>query len=434
MVSRRRFLGMVRYPAAAALATTWAPPGALAAAADRIERLARGTAGPAELAADESFWLEVQQAFTVDRSLVNLNNGGVSPSPLVVQTAMKRHLDVSNTLPPYTLWQILEPQREGVRQRLARQLGCDAEEMALTRNTSEGMETVQLGLTLRQGDEVLTTDQDYPRMINTFKQRARRDGIVLRLIDLPDPGADAEEVVARFKAAITPRTRVILVSHVIFLNGRVLPVREIVRLGRAQGVPVIVDGAHSFAHLDFTLNDLECDFFATSLHKWLLAPHGTGFLFVRRDRIGDLWPLFAAPDSMDKDIRKFEEIGTHPAANTLAVAEALTFHQAIGPARKLARLVYLRDYWARRLLSGGRIRLHTSLAPGLAAGIATFQAPGLDSAELSRRLWDKHRIFTISIKHAQYEGVRVSPNVYTTIEELDRFCEAVESEVKGAVA
>ena len=204
-------------------------------------------------------------------------------------------------------------------------------------------------------------------------------------------------------------------------------------MARKRGVPVIVDGAHTFAHWDFDHRDLDCDYYATSLHKWLFAPHGTGLLYVRKDRIPGLWPMMAAPDRMDDDIRKFEEIGTHPAANYLAIAEALTFHQGVGPARKGARLIYLRDRWAKRLLEHDRVRLHTSLEPGNACGIATVQIDGLDPVDLAGHLWDAHRILVVAIKHPEFEGIRVSPSVYSTIQEVDRFSDIMEKAVRDGL-
>jgi selenocysteine lyase/cysteine desulfurase len=203
-------------------------------------------------------------------------------------------------------------------------------------------------------------------------------------------------------------------------------VREIVAMARRHGIPVIVDGAHALAHLDFKLSDLDCDYYGSSLHKWLFAPHGTGFLYVRRERIKDLWPLMASEEKLDVDIRKFEQIGTHPAANALAIAEALTFHQGLGADVKLARLLYLRDYWARRLLElGDKVRLHTSLKPGCASGLGNVEIVGVDAGELSSWLWRSHHIIVTPIKHRQYQGIRVSPSVYTSLEELDRFGDAM---------
>ncbi|RME36666.1 MAG: aminotransferase class V-fold PLP-dependent enzyme [Planctomycetota bacterium] len=427
MVDRREFLGALMLPAAGMAVTGLAgvllePRRALAVARD----LASHPGSAEETAGDEDFWFEVARAFTVDRSLVNLNNGGVSPAPRFVQEAMKRHLDYSNLAPAYTMWRVLEPQREAVRERFARTFGCDTEEVAFTRNASESLQTCQFGLDLKRGDEVLTTDQDYPRMLNTFRQRAAREGIVLRTFSIPVPAEDPSEIVSLFEQHITPKTRLILMCHMINLTGQILPVREVVAMARRKGIPVIVDGAHALAHFDFRLRDLDCDYYGSSLHKWLFAPHGTGLLYVRREKIADLWPLMAAPEEKRDDIRKFEEIGTHPAANYLAIAEALTFHEGIGAKRKEARLVYLRDYWAKRLLSHERVKLHTSLRPGRACGIATVQIDGIDSGRLSAWLWKEHRILTTAIKHEAFEGVRVSPSVYTTLPELDRFCDVME--------
>lgn len=398
-----------------------------------LERIADTPGTPGEIARDEDYWREIQTAFTVDRSLVNLNNGGVSPSPSFVHDAMKRHLDLCNQIPAYHMWRILEPQQETVRQRLAREWGVDAEEVAITRNASEGLQICQFGFDLERGDEVLTTEHDYPRMVTTFQQRERRDGIVLRQFPVATPNGDPTDIVRDFERHLTDKTRLILCCHMINLTGQILPVREIAALGRARGIPVVIDGAHALAHFDFKLSDLDCDYYATSLHKWLFAPIGTGLLYVRRDKIHDLWPLMAATEKQDDDIRKFEEIGTHPAANTIAIAEALTFHQGIGPARKAARLVHLRDRWARRLAEHDRVVLNTSLEPGHACGIANVRVDGLETPALARWLWKEHRIFTVSVQHANVDGLRVSPSVYTTHEELDRFCEAVEAAIRDGL-
>ncbi|MEJ2203605.1 MAG: aminotransferase class V-fold PLP-dependent enzyme [Gemmatimonadota bacterium] len=434
MQNRRSFLGTITMPAAAAALGVGIRPSLLrASAADVAANLGRHRGTPADLARDEDFWVEVGQAFTVDRTLINLNNGGVSPSPAWVQDAMKRHLDYSNLAPTYTMWGVLEPQREGVRDRMAREWGVDREEVAFTRNASESLQIMQFGIDLQRGDEVLTTTQDYPRMITTFRQRERREGIVLRQIRIPVPAEDPGEVVRLFEEAITPRTRVILACHMINLTGQILPVRELNAMARRHGIPLIVDGAHALAHFDFTLADLEVDNYSTSLHKWLFAPHGTGLLYVRREKIPEVWPLMAAPDGMTGNIRKFEEIGTHPAANYLAIGEALTFHQGIGAARKDARLVYLRDYWAKPLLELDGVRLHTSLRPGFACGIANVEIVGVEPGALVSHLWDRHRIIAVGINHDEFRGIRVSPSVYTQLEELDRFVDAMTRVAKNGL-
>ncbi len=426
MYTRRKFLGAIGLPAVAATAGVPLIPLRASRAAAIAEELSQHPGTPDEVANDEDFWTNVAQAFTVDRSLVNLNNGGVSPSPAWVQEAMKRHLDYSNEAPVYTMWRILEPQREGVRQRLAREWGVDTEEIALTRNASESLQICQFGYDLEPGDEVLTTNQDYPRMLTTFKQRERREGIVLRQFPIPVPAEDDAEIVRAFEENITPRTRLILMCHMINLTGQILPVRDVVQMARRRNIPVIVDGAHALAHFDFKISDLDCDNYSVSLHKWLFAPHGTGLLYVRKDKIEELWPLMAASEGQDGNIRKFEEIGTHPAANYLAIAEALTFHQGIGGARKQARLIYLRDYWAERLLQNQNVRLHTSLKPGFACGIANVEIVDVEPGPLSNWLWREHKIIVTPINHPEFRGLRVSPSVYSTTAELDRFVDAMQ--------
>lgn len=373
----------------------------------------------------------MQRAFTQDRSVINLNNGGVSPAPSVVQDAQRRHLERANCAPPpVALWSEQEPARERVRAMLARRWGVDAEEVAITRNSSESLQICQLGHDLARGDEVLTTTQDYPRMLTTFKQRERREGIVLKQIKIPVPCEDPATIVRAFEEGITPRTRLILMSHIINITGQILPVKEVVAMARAKngGIPVIVDGAHALAHFEYKISDLQCDYYGVSLHKWLFAPHGTGLLYVRREKIKGLWPLMASSVESEGDIRKFEEIGTHPVAATLAIAEALTFHEWIGGARKEARLRFLRDRWARRLLAhaSGRVTMRTSLKPAFSCGIGTVQIDGIESKALSDWLWSSRGILTVAIKHDEFQGLRVTPSVYTTLEEVDRFCEAVE--------
>src|SRR5213594_2510199 len=399
---------------------------------DQLRRLARRVDGrpPADVAQDEDFWLDVQQAFTLDRTIINLNNGGVSPSPRVVQEAMRRYLDYSNTAPAYTMWQVLEPEIESVRRRLAASFGCDPEEMAITRNASEALEIVQLGLPLERGDEVLTTTQDYPRMLTTWHQRERRQGIVVKEISFPVPPPSQDDLAERIERAITPKTRVIHVCHITNLTGQIFPVKRICQLGRARGIEVIVDGAHAYAHFPFTRDDLDCDYYGTSLHKWLLAPHGTGFLYVRKAKIEKLWPLMAAPPEMNANIRKFEEIGTHPAANHNAIAEALDFYDAIGPDRKAARLRFLRDRWAKRLEKLPGVKILTSYDPAQSCGLASFTPAALDVGKVTGYLYDKHKIIVTPIAHPEFNCLRITPNVYTTIAEIDRFAGVMEDLVR----
>ncbi len=387
------------------------------------------------VAPDEAYWSHIQRAFDVDSTIVNLNNGGCSPAPSHVLEGMIRDLKFSNEMPVHHMWNVLEPRIESVRRELAREFGCDPEEMAITRNASESLETLIFGLDLQPGDEVVVTNQNYPRMLTSWDQRVRRDRIVIKPISFPVPPPSAADVVRRFREAITPRTRVIEITHITNLTGQILPVRDVVRMARERGIEVFVDGAHAFAHFPFRRDDLECDYYGTSLHKWLLAPIGTGFLYVRKEKQKRIWPLMAAPAKMDEDVRKYEEIGTHPAANHNAIAAALAFHREIGAERKAARLRWLRDRWARRLLAADRrVRVLTPLNATESCGIALLHVEGLDTVKLRAHLWEKHRIMTTPIVHPEFNGLRVTPNVYTRPDEVDVFAEKVEEALRKGLA
>jgi selenocysteine lyase/cysteine desulfurase len=428
MWSRREFLGRGSAVGVAALAT-FNPDGL-----GRLLAATRGVAAQSvsDVARDEIYWREVQQAFTLDRTIINLNNGGCCPSPRVVHEAFKRYLDLSNEAPVYHMWQILEPNVESVRRTLAADAGADPDTIAITRNASEALQIAQLGLDLKPGDEVLTTNQDYGRMLQTWDQRVVRDGITLKKITFPVPPAQAD-LVRRFEAAITPATKVIHFCHITNLTGHIFPVKEICALARQHGITTIVDGAHAYAHFPFAIRDFDCDYYGTSLHKWLLSPIGTGFLYVRRERIERHWALQPAPASLAGSIKKFEEIGTHPAANHNAIAEALTFHHGIGAERKAARLRYLKERWAVRLTSLPKFQLHTSLDPALSCAIGTIGIEGMPPGQITSKLWEKWRIIATPITVAnEYQGIRVTPNVYSTLDDIDTFGDAMETIAKGA--
>jgi isopenicillin-N epimerase len=426
MVSRRAFLRMTSAAGTAAYALrSTGLEEILAASAQVAGRSAE------DVAQDETFWREVQHGFDLDRTLINLNNGNSCPSPTTVHTALKRYLDFSNQAPVYYRGQ-LEQNKETARRRLAAEFGCDREELAITRNSSEALQIAQNGLDLEPGDEVLTTEQDYGRMLTTWDQRARREKITITRINFPVPTTQ-DDLYQRFVSAITPQTKVLHFCHITNLTGQHFPVKRLSRLARERGMVTIVDGAHAFAHFPFKLADLECDYYGTSLHKWLLAPHSTGFLYVRRDRITPTWPLTAAPARRNNDIRKFEEIGTIAAAPYAAINEALAYHQAIGVDRKAARLRYLTLRWANRVKDNPRIQMHSSLAAGDTYGLATVGIQGIQAADINRFMWDRYRIITTAITREDYQGIRVTPNIYTTLEEIDTFSAALDDLLKNGL-
>ncbi len=385
----------------------------------------------AVVAQDEDFWFNIREAFTVDRTLINLNNGGVSPAPRIVQDTEIRYLEMQNMNPTYYMWRILDPGVETCRRRLAKSFGCDPEEIAITRNASEALEIVQFGLDLKAGDEVITTNQDYPRMITSWQQRERRDGIVLKQLKFPVPPPSLDYLAKIVEDAITPKTKVIHICHITNRTGQIFPVKQICQMGRARGIEVIVDGAHAYAQFPFKHADLDCDYYGVSLHKWLLAPIGTGMLYMRKSKIPKIWPMMGADESLVNDIRKYEQIGTHPASQRNAIAEALNFHESIGVERKAARFRYLRARWTDPLRQFPNVQLHTSDDPAQSCGIGLVGIKGIESAKLVGWLWSKYRIWvTAFVSPGEYEGIRVTPNVYTTLEEIDTFVEAMTEVAK----
>ena len=311
-----------------------------------------------------------------------------------------RLLEIENMSPTYYMWRILDPGLENVRRRLARTFGCDPEEIAITRNASEALEIVQFGLDLKRGDEVITTNQDYPRMISTWQQREDREGIVLKQVTFPVPPPSLDFLAKRIEEQITPRTRVIHICHMTNRTGQIFPVKQISRMARERGIEVIVDGAHSFCQFPFQQSDLDCDYFGTSLHKWLLAPIGTGMLYVKKSKIGKIWPMMAAERTLKDDIRKFEQIGTHPASQRNAITEALTFHESIGVERKAARFRYLRDRWANRLRGQKGVRILHSDDPQQSCAIGFVGIEGIDSGKLTSYLFNHHRVWGDVGEHA----------------------------------
>jgi selenocysteine lyase/cysteine desulfurase len=434
MLNRRAFLRLCGALGTAAYA-------AKASGLEGIEAASQSVADrlPGEVAKDEFYWREIQLAFKLDRTLINLNNGFTCPCPRVVLESVWRYMEMINMLPVHYQGMVAN-NIQTIRLRMAAEFGCDPEEMALTRGASESLQIAQNGIDLKAGDEVITTEQDYPRMLTTWDQRMRREGIKVTRLQFPVP-ATQDDLYERFEKAITPRTKVFHFCHITNLTAQMFPVQRLSRLARSKGIVTIVDGAHALGHFPFKLRDLECDAYGVSLHKWLLAPIGNGCLYVRREMIPKFWPLQAAPERQDGDIRKFEAIGTHPWAIRAALGEALAFHQAIGAERKAARLRYLTLRWANALKSHPRVKILSNLGePPETWGVAAVNIDGIDVRALAKFLMDKYRIISVPLVGGappnqvfDYQALRVSPNVYTTLEEIDTFVTAMEDALKNGV-
>jgi len=426
--NRRRFLQKVGAFSATAILTSLTKP-AWAKNLDAALKNAEGVSA-ADLASEEDFWYFIQDSFTVSPSLINLNNGGVSPAPKTVQEAMKRYYDYSNEAPSYYMWRILDQGREPLRKNMANLAGCSPEEIAINRNSSEGLETVIFGLQLKAGDEVVATKQDYPNMVNAYKQRELRDGIKMVWINLELPSEDENYLVSQFVNAFTSKTKLVHITHIINWNGQILPVKKIAAEAHKRGIEVIVDGAHSFAHFNFKIPDLDADYFATSLHKWLYAPIGSGMLYMRKNKIKNLYPMFAVDEPLKDDIRKFEALGTRPFFIEQAIGKAIEFHEMIGSERKEKRLHYLKNYWFEKVKNIPKVKLHTSFSPKWGCAIGNVSIEGKKPEELDNFLLTNYKVHTVGINWENIHGVRVTPNVYTTTKNLDVLVDGITAFAK----
>ena len=381
--------------------------------------------GPAEVAQNEDFWAVIQRCYSVNPDIINLNNGGVSPSPIVVQQAVERYNQLANEGPSYYMWQILDQGREPLREKLAHLAGAQPGEIAVDRNATEALNSIIFGLPLKAGDEVIGTKQDYPHMIEAYRQRALRDGIIYKQISFEFPIEDDDVIVKAYEQAIAPNTRLIHVTHMINWVGQTMPVAKIADMAHAHNVEVITDGAHSFGLLDYKIPDLHCDYFGTSLHKFLSAPIGSGMMWVKAEKIEKLWPLVCSGTPHSADIRKFEDLGTRSFPIEQGIGEAVNFQLGIGNKRKEQRIGYLKNYWAKQVQSIPKVKLHTSLDLRYSCAICGVSIDGMTPGQLSTALFDKYKIHTVGISWENINCVRVTPHVYTPLPDLDKLVSAI---------
>ena len=400
---------------------------------ERILDAGRATAdlSPDQVAADEDFWFEVQQAFTEDRNFINLNNGTVQNGLRIVQEAVRRHSDFTGNAAWHSM-AILGKEIESCRRRMASHLGCDPEELVICRGGTEAGQIPIMGLDLKRGDEVVITNQDYPRLLATWRQRQKREGIVLKIVPLPAPPVGLDEFYRLVAEQVTPRTRVIHICHMTHWTGQLAPIRRISDMARAKGIEVLVDGAHGFMHVPFKLADFGCDYYTASLHKWLMAPPGNGFVRIPKDRIPKVWPLTPPWTDNPNDIRRYEDVGTRTPSNRIAIAEAITFNEGIGIERKSARIRHLKDRWAKRLRALPRVRFYSSLDPAESCGVAAFGIEGIDMMKLTGHLFDKWGIVVTPMKHPDglVDAIRAVVNVSLSVREIDYFADVMEGIIK----
>ena len=385
---------------------------------------------PHVLAQDEPFWDLLRQKYRLKPDYINLENGYFSmQSEPVLDAFIGRVREINYEASFYMRTRQFDD-KLAARKQLATMAGCSHEELIITRNTTESLDTVIAGIDWRVGDEAVMAEQDYGAMLDMFALQARRYGIVNRIVSLPiDPQSD-EEVVRLYEHAITPRTRLLMVCHMVNITGQILPVRAIADMAHRHGVDVLVDGAHAFAQLDYRIPELGGDYYGASLHKWLGTPLGAGILYVRRDKVATLWPVFADASLADTDIRKLNHTGTHPVHTDLAIANAIAFHEAIGSQRKEARLRHLQTYWTSRVRDVRNVIVNTPRDPHRSCAIANVGVRGMAPAALARTLLDTYRVWTVAIDSANVHGVRITPQLFTTTAELDTLVRALNELAK----
>lgn len=381
---------------------------------------------PETLARNEDFWAEIRSEYRLKPDYINLENGYYCFMPRHTLERYIEHLREVNYQGSWYMRTVQWDNKRSAQARLAELAGVSPDEVIITRNTTESLDTVIGGVRWQAGDEAVFAEQDYFSMQEMFRQMQERYGVVIRKVSVPKHPKSDEEIVDLYASAITPKTRLLMVCHMINITGHILPIRKICDMAHSKGCEVMVDGAHAFAHIDFRIPDLDCDYYGTSLHKWLSVPLGAGMLYVKKEKIKGLWPLFADFGHGDDHIWKLNHTGTHPVHTDLAINDALDFHLMIGADRKEARLRYIQEYWTSRVRNLPNIEVNTPAESHRACGIANVGVKGMKPADMAKTLLDKYRIWTVAIDGAGVQGCRITPNVYTTTKELDRFVAALE--------
>lgn len=378
-----------------------------------------------EVAKDEDFWMGIRGGYKLKPDYINLENGYYSIMPEETLENFIQHVRDVNYQGAYYMRTVQEKNKKDVAAKLAKLAGCSAEELIITRNTTESLDTIISGMSWKAGDEAVMAVQDYGAMLNQFKLVASRYGVVNKIISLPINPASDEEIVELYAKAITDKTRLLMVCHMVNITGQILPIRKIADMAHSKNVQVMVDGAHAFAHIQYAIPDLNCDYYAASLHKWLSVPLGAGILYVKKENISKGWPLMAEREVSPDDIFRLNHTGTHPAHTDLTISNAIDYYMTLGPARKEARLRYLQNYWTNKVRGFPKVILNTPTDPTRSCGIANVGIKDMRPAVLAETLLTKYKIYTVAIDSKNVSGCRITPNLFTTTEELDVLVKAL---------
>jgi len=379
------------------------------------------------LAKDEDFWTSIRNQYLLKPDYINLENGYYNFLPQPILNKFIEHIKEVNLQGSYYMRTVQFENKKNIAARLAGIAGCLPEELVITRNTTESLDLVIGGFDWKAGDEAIMALQDYGAMLDMFEQIHNRYGVVNIKLSVPNHPKNDEEIVNLYATAITPKTKVILVSHMINITGQVLPIRKICDMAHAKGVQVIVDGAHAFAHVKFRIDELDCDYYAAALHKWLSTPLGAGLLYVKKNNVKNLWPLLADGEKDINKINRLNHIGTHPVHTDLTINDCMDYFEMIGAERKEARMYFLQNYWTSKVRNLPKIIINTPADASRSCGIANVGIEGISPADLAKRLMTEHKIFTVAIDYANVRGCRITPNLYTTTKELDSFVLAIKT-------
>ncbi len=378
-----------------------------------------------EIAKDEDFWAGIRAGYKLKPDYINLENGYYCFPAQEVLESFIQHVRNVNYQGSYYMRTVQWDNKKAVAAKLAKLAGCTPEELIITRNTTESLDMIIGGMNWKSGDEAVMAEQDYGAMLDHFKMVAKRFGVVNKIVSVPNHPKSDEEIVNIYASAITDKTRLLMVCHMVNITGQILPIRKICDMAHSKGVLVMVDGAHAFAQIQYSITDLGCDFYGTSLHKWLSVPLGAGFLYVQKDNIAKVWPLLGDGNPKQDDIYRLNHIGTHPVHTDLAIGNAIDYYLMLGPERKEARLRYLQTYWTGKVRSMPHVVLNTPANPVLSCGIANVGIKNMKPSDLAETLMKKYKIYTVAIDDANVHGCRITPNVYTTPQELDVFVKAL---------
>jgi selenocysteine lyase/cysteine desulfurase len=379
---------------------------------------------------DEDYWNKIAKAWNKPKDIINFNSGGVSPAPIAIQKAYFKNYEFSNQAPSYYMWRILDKNRELLRQQLAAFAGCQTEEIAINRNSTEALNTIIFGLPLKKGDEIIHALQEYPNMKHAWAQRAQRDGLIIKTIDLKLPIDNDDEIVNQYVDQFTKATKIVHLSHVVNGNGQILPIKKIIDHAHLHGIEVIVDAAHSFAQIPINIAELNADYMGASLHKWLYAPLGSGLLFIKKEKIKSIYTLLGNQEQLNDNIRKFEQIGTRNFASEMAIIDALTFTNNIGIEKKYERLKYLKHYWYHAIKDIPNAQFNTTQIFEKSTSIANLKLANLSNANLDAFLWKNYKIHATIFDYPSIIGSRITVNLFTTTKELDILIEAISKASK----